>query len=217
MVGRRVRHPEILADLHAQDQLGDIPAGEEELRPQGHGLAAEGHRHGLRRGRGKVAFFVELAVVGYMDLGHQAENSAVLTQGRAVVEAAARRHRQAHRRHQVLALGCLQHRLQGRFRAPEQGGLQKEVAAGVGRQPQLRQHQYFDAPVRGLGNQIRGRLGIVGAVGHGDLRRGHGYGDKTISHRHSSRAVWPPAAFWPSCASPPPWGSRTSKRLQATW
>ena len=208
MVGGRVRHPEILADLHAQHQLRHLPAGEEELRAHGYGLAAERDGLHVRRGRCEVALFVKFAVVGNVDLGDQAEDASVLAEGRAVVEAAAHGHRQTHRRHQVLAPGGLQHGAQGRLGAPQQSRLQKEIAAGVGCQPQLRKHQNLYAPRRRLLDEGSRGLGVVDAVGHRHFRRGHGHGDKSISHSHSSRAVRPKLSFRSRFDFPQPCGHR---------
>ena len=181
-VGRGIGHPEILADLHAQHEVGEFPAGEEQLGAEGHRLAAEHDFQGFRRGGGKVALFVELAVVGHVHLGYHAENLAIVQDGRAVIKGLLHGHGQSYGHQQLLAPGGVQHSCKGSFGAAKQRGLQKEVAAGVGGEPQLGQHQKLDAPGSSLLHQLDGGGGIFGAVGHLHLRGGHGNGDKSILH-----------------------------------
>jgi hypothetical protein len=135
----------------------------------------------LRAG-GELALFVKLAVVGQVGFRYQRQQLAAADGGGAVIELAAVPHRQAQYHQRISAGRGLADLLQRLQRAPQQGIGAKEVAAGVARQTQLRQHQHIGPGLVRLPDAFHG-LGRVGLrIGQ---RRGHGPGrdlNKTVLH-----------------------------------
>ena len=117
-----------------------------------------------------------------MDLRDQAQQCPPAEHRRAVEELLVVPHRHPHHRQQIQVLAALQERAQGVFRALQQRILQKEIPAGIAGQAQLRQTQNLDPFRRRLMQQGKAGLGVVGAVGHPDLRGSGGDFDETILH-----------------------------------
>ena len=137
--GGRVRRPQVLANLKAQHQVRDLPAGEQDLRCKGDGLlSAQCYRARHLGCRGELALLVKFPVVGDMGLGHHAQNLSLLDNSGAIIQLLVHAHRQAHRRHHLQIPGGLQHRGQRLLSTPQQGFLIEQVAAGIAGEPQLR-------------------------------------------------------------------------------
>ena len=184
--GGRLGGPEILADLHADGESRHLRAAE-------HQTGGEVHRRLSREGDGaarppqvlpggKPAGLVELTVVGDMGLGHQAEELPPADYRGAVVELVPVPHGQAQSRHHVQVLGGLQYGGEGLLGAPEQGVLQKQIAAGVPGEAELGQGQHPHSLCRRLPHQVEAGLGVVPAVRHFDSRRARRRLDKAVSH-----------------------------------
>ena len=179
--GRR-GHPEVLADLHAHDQVRHLLTGEELARAQAHALAAEFDLLVHALARGEVAQLVELPVVGDVRLGHKAEDAPGAQHRRAVVERRPAAHGQAHRKQQVQVRRARKDRGERLLRAAHQRVLQEEVAAGIAREPQLREDRNARARLRrALGGADRLRR-IAGAVGHAQVGRDGRDAHKTVDH-----------------------------------
>lgn len=66
-----IRRPKVLTDFHTQRQFRHLRTGKKQSRPKGYVLlSAEGDYIALFWGGGKLAFFVELAVVGNVAFGN---------------------------------------------------------------------------------------------------------------------------------------------------
>ena len=117
--------PQVFADLHAQNEAGHLAAAEEQGRTERHFLPADRHIFHLSAARGELALFVELAVVGQVGLGHQAQQLALAEDSGAVVQFAPYQQRQAHEGHDVQLPAGVQHGLQGVQRALLQRALQE--------------------------------------------------------------------------------------------
>ena len=181
--GGRHRGPQILADLHTDDKLGHRVTLEELVLAQENLLAAEGQAEEfLLRGGLKPTFLIEFAVVGQVGLGHQTQQLPMAEEGGTVVELAPGPHGQANRQEEVQLLRSRQHLAQGLLRPAKQGVLQKQVAAGVAGQAQLRQAQHLDALLCRLAHKGNTGLGVVGTVGHPDFRGAYSHFDKSVPH-----------------------------------
>ena len=110
--GGRQSAPQILTDLHAQHKAGHLAAAEEQGGAKGHLLAADGNHFHLGAARGELALFVELAVVGEVGLGHEAQQTPAAEDGGAVVQLAPHQQRQAHESHDVQLPAGVQQGLQ---------------------------------------------------------------------------------------------------------
>ena len=187
--GGRQSAPQILTDLHAQHKAGHLTAAEEQGGAKGHLLAADGNHFHLGAARGELALFVKFAVVGQVGLGHQAQQLALAEDSGAVVQFAPYQQRQAHQSHHVQLFAGVQNALQPGQRSLLEGALQKQVAAGVAREAELREDRQLDAPARGLAQLGDDLLGVIRAVRH-PQGGGEGCGfQKTIFHRRISHPV----------------------------
>ena len=108
----------------------------------------------------------------------------------AIIQLVFKLDRQAHRCEQVQALGGLQDRGQPLLGSAKQSVLQKQVAAGVAGQAQLRQAQHPHALFVRLPHQAKDLLGVVTAVGYPDLGRTGGGFDKSIPHMKNLPWDW---------------------------
>ena len=93
----RDRHPQVLADLDADDQALDVGGGEEAVGAERDGCAVEARPRRLRAvaAGGEPAALVELLVIGDERLGHEAEHPAAVQHGGAVEDLVVHRQRQA--------------------------------------------------------------------------------------------------------------------------
>ena len=200
--GGRQGAPQILADLDAQHEARHLPAAEEQRGAEGHLLAAD--RDGLHLGGagGELALFVELAVVGQVGLGHKTQQLPAAEDGSAVVQLAPRQQRQPHQRHHVQLPAGVQDRLQAGQRALLQGALQKQVAAGVAGQAELREDRELDPAPGSLAQLLDDLGGVIGAVRHPQRGRESCCFQKSIFHRRISHPV---CCVWPRRTDGPLW------------
>ena len=89
---------------------------------------------------------------------------------------------QAHGGDHLQVPGGLQNSGQCLLRAPQQGVLVKQVAAGVAGEAQLRQHQHLGAGLFRLAHQGKGLFRVIVAVRQTQLGRATCNGDEAISH-----------------------------------
>ena len=176
---RRAGHPQVLADLHAQHQLGHFFTAEQQAVAKRRPLPGKADLQVTRRGR-KMARLVKLPVVGDVGLCSQAQQAAPAQNSGTVVELAAHRHGKAHGGNQVQPLGLLKQPAQRLLRARQQRSALKEVPAGVPGQAKLREHHCLDARPGGLFHQAPHRLPVGLTVRHLDARRSGAYPDETV-------------------------------------
>ena len=177
--------PQILADLHSHHQPGHGIAGPELPATQADLLAAQLQRDVQILAGGEPPLLIELPVIGQPGLGYQAQDLPPVNGGRAVVELSVPGvfHRQAQRGEHIQVLGGLQDGGQPLLRAPQQGILEEQVAAGVAGEAQLGQGQHPHPLLIGLPHEGENLFGVVAAVGHPDLGRAGGHLDESIAHR----------------------------------
>jgi hypothetical protein len=133
-------------------------------------------------------------------LGRDRERAAAVEGDRAVVERAVDGERHADRDREIpgrclagQARECVHH-------AAQQGLMEEEVAAGVGRQPELRADRVLRAPVVRARERAQMSVGIVGRVGDAHLRHAHRDAcepvaanvEKGIGHETAMIACGPP-------------------------
>ena len=184
--GRRLRRPQVLADLKTQHQLRQILTGKNLPGAEGHRLlAAEGNVVILRRCGRKLPLFVKLPVIGQMGLGYDAQNGSLLYNHRAVIQFVVHPHRHSHGGDDFQIPGRLQHRGQGLFGTPQQGILIEKIPAGIARQSQLRQHQHLGPGLLGRAHHGKGLLSVVITIRQTQRRRAAGHGNKTVLHEQN--------------------------------
>ena len=185
--GGGIGGPQVLADLHADDQLRQFLTGVKTVAVHAHILAAQLQHvvHAARSPGGREpALLVKFPVIGQVGLGHQAQNLSFLYNSGTIIQFVVPfvPHGQAHGGDHIQILGGVQDGLEPLLGAPEQGILEKEVAAGVAGEAQLRQCQDLHALLVGLPHEGEDLLGIIAAVRHPNLRGTGGDFDKSIFH-----------------------------------
>ena len=187
--GGRQGAPQVLAELHAQHKAGHLTAAEEQGGAEGDILPADIHPLHLGGAGGELPLFIELAVVGQVRFGNQTQQLPAAEHGSAVVQLAPHHQGQAHKGHGVQLPAGIQQLLQAGQGSLLQGALQKQVAAGIAGQAELREHGQLYA-AGGGGTQLREDLpGVVGAVRHPKRGREGCCFQKTIFHRRISHPV----------------------------
>ena len=164
--GGRQGAPQIFADLHTQHKAGHLAAAEQQRRAKKHLLPADSHRLHLGAAGGELPFFVELAVVGQVGLGHDAQQLPAAQHGGAVVQLAVYQQRQAHQRHGIQRAGLRKQPFQRIQCALLQSALQKQIAAGVAGKAKLREYCQLYPTLRGSLQLLQNLLRVIGAVCH---------------------------------------------------
>ena len=133
---------------------------------------------------GEPPLLVKFPIIGQIRLGNQSQNLSILYNSSAIIQFVVPfiPYGQTQSCHDVQIPGGLQDRLQSLFGALEQGVLQKQIAAGIAGEAQLRQDQDFHPLLVCLPHQGENLLRIIAAVRHPDLGGAGGHGDKTVSH-----------------------------------
>ena len=179
---RRQRRPEILTDLDRERKGGHGRAAEQQLCAKRRGLT--GKRHALRDAgrRGEVAALIKFTVIGNVRFGHKTQKLPAADDGGAVIELAGNGGGQPDERDKLQLTAGVQNVTQRRLGGFLQRLLQKQVAAGVARQPQLREYGKLHAALCRALHRLNGHPGIIGAVRHAQ-GGGDGAGsDKTVDH-----------------------------------
>ena len=169
--GGRQGAPQILAQLHTQHKAGHLAAAEQQRGTKGHLLPADGHRLHLGAAGSELPFFVKLAVVGQVGLGHDAQQLPPAQHGGAVVQLAVHQQRQAHQRYGIQRAGLRKQPLQRIQCALLQGALQKQIAAGVAGKAKLREYRQLYPALRGSLQLRQHLLRVIGAVCHSQRGR----------------------------------------------
>ena len=189
--GRRVRHPQVLADLHAKREQRLLVALEDRVRHQRHtdGFAVRIldvhalHSAGQRIRRYKMALLVELRVVRKMGFRHERQHVTGIYDSSHIIQLAAHAQRQTDYDDSRKLCGLAADRVQRVQCALEQRFLQKQVAAGIAGQAQLRECDELRTFGSGLLRQLYDLRGIICTVRDVQIRRCRGNFDKSISHR----------------------------------
>ena len=182
---RRARDPEVLAQLDAEGIVRQLRAGKKQIRAERHALAAERQVIDVsaehRRGR-KLPLLVKFAVVRQVRLRHHTEEPARVDDRRAVIELAAETQRQTHGEDRGKRRRLLKNAGKRRLHRAEQAVGEKQVAAGVAGQAQLRQRQQVDAGRVRLPYAREDRIGIGLHIRDLHIDRPGRSLDKPISH-----------------------------------
>ena len=189
--GRRVRHPQVLADLHAKREQRLLIALEDRVRHQRHtdGFAVRIldvhalHSAGQRIRRYKMALLVELRVVRKMGFRHERQHVTGIDDSGHIIQLAAHAQRQTDYDDSRKLCGLAADRVQRVQCALEQRFLQEQVAAGIAGQAQLGERDELRALCGGLLRQLYDLRGIICTVRDVQIRRCRGNFDKSISHR----------------------------------
>lgn len=185
---RRHRRPHILTQLHTEAKCRHLRAAEHQPRAERHVLPADGHAAGAAvrcRGR-EAALFRKHVIVRQPGFRHDAEDATAVQHGRAVIELAPGAQRHAEHDDGVAVLRVRADACERRLGRIEQQRGQKQVAAGVARHAQLRQHEQRRVCAVRLVDARADRSRVAPWIGHGhgDGRRRRA--QETVLHGHSS-------------------------------
>ncbi len=178
----RDRGPQVLADLDRERDRGLVGLLEEQVGPERHRVPREAQLAAARLARrGEPALLVVLLVTRQKRLRHDAEQAPRLEHGRRVEEPIPLQHRQAHDDHHVAPSRLREHARERPLGPPdERPQAEEEVAAGVARQPELRQHQHLDVLLRGLRHEVERRVRVALRVGDLNGRAGRRHAEKPV-------------------------------------
>ena len=165
--GGRTRHPEVLAYLRSDDQPRHRRRLKQQTGSQRYLTAGRPHRYGPFRRRLEIPRLIELIVGRQIRFRDEAEDPAVAKRRGAVVQLAARLHRQSDEQQRVHVRGMLRENRELLHRRAQQLRLPEQVAALVPREAKLRKHDYLrvrflqlaDPPLdlHSVGNAVRNR------------------------------------------------------------
>ena len=183
---RRRRYPQVLANLNAQHHiLGTlITAAVDKPRTQrNRTLTGKFNPHGIRRRRSKPATLIELAIVGQILLGREAQKLARAAHGGAVVDVFCHRNGQANGKDDRQLTGFIEDVHQRCFAGMQQRAVMEQIGRGIASQIKLGQHQRANAAPGSIANSRQRNLGIALDIGHANLRRRRRHTQKAIRLR----------------------------------
>ena len=155
-LGRRGRrHPQVLTDLNAQHHiLGTlVTATVDKPRAQrNRTLTGKFNPHGIRRRRSKPATLIELAIVGQILLGREAQKLARTAHGRAVVDVFSHRNGQANGKDDRQLTSLIEDMHQSSLAGMQQRAVMEQIGRGIAAQVELGQHQSTDAALDSRAN-----------------------------------------------------------------
>ena len=189
--GGGIGSPQVLADLHAYLQSRHGGTVDNALAQAGIGRGAvrsgEGYAHVSVKALSALEppLLIELPIVGQVGFRRHRQYLALLDHHGAVVELPARPDGHPQGGEDLQVPRGLQDGPQSLRRALQQRVLQKQVAAGVSGETQLRQGQNFHALHVGLAHHGENLLRIMAAVRHADLGRAGGDADESVLHSTS--------------------------------
>ena len=165
---RRDRRPEILAYLHAEDKIRHLPAAEQQIAPERDIASRKPYcvLSAVIRPGAELALLIKLTVIRQYRLRHDSKHRAVLDNSGAVIELSSRPYRHTDHRHAALSGRVVPQRFQCFERAVKQRVGIEQVAAGVGCQVQLREHEEVCAHVLCFVKALPGTLKVKGRVTH---------------------------------------------------
>ena len=187
---RRIRHPQILANLHAEGEQRLLIALKNAVGHNRYIARLTGcisKRYALDRTqricRYEMALLVELGVVRKMGFRHERQHVTGVYDSSHIVQLTAHAQRQTDYDDSRKLCGLAADRVQRLQCALEQRFLQEQVAAGIAGQAQLGECDELRAFGSGLLRQLYDLRGIICTVRSVQIRRCCGNFDKSISHR----------------------------------
>ena len=173
-LGRRGRrHPQVLTDLNAQHQvLGAlITATVDKPRTQrDRTLTGKFNPHGIRRRRSKPAALVELAIVGQVLLGREAQKLARTAHGGAVVDVLGHRNGKTDGKDDRQLTGFIEDMHQSSLAGMQQCAVMEQIGRGIAGQVKLGQHQSTNAALGSVANSGKRHLSITLDIGNANPR-----------------------------------------------
>ena len=186
-LGRRGRrHPQVLADLNAQHHiLGTfITAAVDKPRTQrNRTLTGKFNPHGIRRRRSKPATLIELAIVGQILLGREAQKLARAAHGGAVVDILGNCNGKTDGKDNRQIAGFIENVHKCRLAGMQQCAVMEQISRGIASQIKLGQHQRANAALGSIANSRQRNLGIALDIGHANPRRRRRHTQKAIRLR----------------------------------
>ena len=183
-LGRRGRrHPQVLTDLNAQHQvLGTfITAAVDKPRTQrNRTLTGKLDPYRICGRRSKPAALVELAIVGQILLGREAQKLARAAHGGAVVDILGSCNGKTDGKDNRQLMSLIEDMHQSSLAGMQQRAIMEQVGRGIAAQVKLGQHQRANAALGSLANSRQRNLGIALDIGHANLRR---------RRRHTQKAI----------------------------
>ena len=171
---RRHRRPEVLAHLGVEREAVEMRQDDEHVGAERDPAPEQLDGVRARRGRGlEPAWLVELAVAGQVRLRGHRDGAAAVERDGAVVEAAVQQERRADRDDEVPRRGRSRQVGERVEHAAQERLLEEEVAAGVGRQPQLGADGVLGPVLVDSGQGAHVGVGVEGRVRHADLGDAH--------------------------------------------
>ena len=180
---RRRRHPQVLADLNAQHQvLGAlITATVDKPRAQrDRTLTGKFKPNGIGRCRSKPTALIELAIVGQILLGREAQKLARAAHGGAVVDILGNRNGKTNGKDNRQLTSLVEDMHQSSLAGMQQCAVMEQIGRGIAGQVKLGQHQRANATLGSLTHGSQRHLGIALDIGHANPRR---------RRRHTQKAV----------------------------
>ena len=180
---RRRRHPQVLTDLNAQHQvLGSlITAAVDKPRAQrDRTLTGKFNPHGIRRRRSKPTALIELAIVGQILLGREAQKLARAAHGGAVVDILGNRNGKTDGKDNRQLAGFIENMCQCSLASMQQCAVMEQIGRGIASQIKLGQHQRTNAMPGSFANSRQRNLGIALDIGNANPRR---------RRRHTQKAI----------------------------
>ncbi len=181
---RRMRHPQILADLDMERERRVSPSGEQQISAEGRFVSGYFDRltDDVLAG-GELPPLVKFPVIRQIDLGHDAEQLSAMDDDAAIVEVSAvtQRRPDGKDREEVATGGDQSIELPLHF--VEQRVLEQQIIDGIGGNSQLREHHQGDAGLVARSEEIQDIVGVLPRIGDCDMRNAGSEADEFVAVR----------------------------------
>ena len=186
--GRRTAYPKILADLARDTDFRMHGVAKEQFAGKRNADAfRQRYRTDPFRRRRKMALFIELGIIGEMRFRNDPFDFAVAKRRRTIEQFSAEKKREPDKHEHPFPDRCRRH-VKKRFQAPVcKHFLQKQIAAGISAERQLRKDQQLRSLFRLPPDDFDHARSVVSRIGDAQLRAHRRRPQKTVFH-----AFFPP-------------------------
>ncbi len=172
---RRLRRPEILANLDMEDEVGKVVGGEDQIGAERHIVPGDRRLHPRQaRAGSEPALLIIFAVIGQEDLRHDAQDRAARDHHAAIVEPPVATQRRADDQHGLQPHALFRQPRQPLLDRVEECLLQEQIVDRIGGDIELRKHRKIDAARVRLAGKLERLIDVerdIAGRGHGARRR----------------------------------------------
>ncbi len=185
---RRVRHPQILADLNVEGECRVSLSGEQQIAAKGRFVSGYFDRlaDDVLAG-GELPPLVKFPVIRQIDLGHDAEQRSAMDDHAAIVEMSPVTQRRPDDKDREEVAACGDQSIELPLHFVEHRVLEQQIIDRIGGNSELREHHQGDAGLVARSKEIEDIVGVLPRIGDCDMRNAGSKADEFVAVRRKER------------------------------